>query len=58
MYCLGSPLFVKFVDFNKAFDSLERKKLWRMLVHFGIPGICTEEVYAVRVSAFWFHVFW
>ena len=30
-------LHVNFVDFEKAFDSLHRESLWRILRHYGIP---------------------
>jgi Reverse transcriptase (RNA-dependent DNA polymerase)/Domain of unknown function (DUF6451)/Endonuclease/Exonuclease/phosphatase family len=33
----NSPLYVKFVDYEKAFDSLDRQTLWRLLRHYGVP---------------------
>ena len=33
----NSVLFVNFIDFEKAFDSLERESLWKLLRHYGIP---------------------
>ena len=33
----NSSLLVNFVDFEKAFDSLDRKCLWRLVEHCGIP---------------------
>lgn len=33
----NSPLYLVFVDFEKAFDSLHRASLWRILRHYGIP---------------------
>ena len=33
----NSTLYVAFVDFEKAFDSLHRKSLWKILRHYGIP---------------------
>ena len=33
----NSPLYLAFVDFEKAFDSLHRDSLWRILRHYGIP---------------------
>ena len=33
----SSPLYLLFVDFEKAFDSLEREAIWRILCHYGIP---------------------
>jgi len=31
------PLFVNYVDFKKAFDSIHRESLWRILKLYGIP---------------------
>jgi hypothetical protein len=31
-------LFVTFIDFEKAFDSVERKIIWLTLQEYGIPG--------------------
>ena len=33
----NSPLYVTFVDFEKAFDSVDRESLWKILAHYGIP---------------------
>lgn len=33
----SSSLYVLFVDFEKAFDSLDRKVLWKILCHHGVP---------------------
>ena len=30
-------LFVTFVDYEEAFDSIDRVVLWKLLRHFGIP---------------------
>ena len=32
-----SPLYINFVDYEKAFDSLDRDALWKLLQHYGIP---------------------
>ena len=32
-----SSLYIHFVDYEKAFDSLDRDKLWKLLRHYGIP---------------------
>ena len=31
------PLFINFIDFKKAFDSIHRETLWRILHSYGIP---------------------
>ena len=33
----NASLYVTFVDFEKAFDSLDRKSLWKLMRHYGIP---------------------
>ena len=32
-----SSLYINFVDYEKAFDSLDRYILWKLLRHYGIP---------------------
>lgn len=33
----NSPLYINFVDFEKAFDSVDRDTLWKLLRHYGMP---------------------
>jgi hypothetical protein len=33
----NTSLFLNFVDFEKAFDSLDREVLWNLMPHYGIP---------------------
>ncbi|KAK7090431.1 hypothetical protein V1264_010229 [Littorina saxatilis] len=33
-----SPLYINFVDYEKAFDSVDRETLWKLLRHYGIPA--------------------
>ena len=33
----NSPLYINFIDFEKAFDSLDRNTLWQLMAHYGIP---------------------
>ena len=33
----NSPLYINFVDYEKAFDSINRGTLWKQLSHYGIP---------------------
>ena len=32
-----SSLYINFIDFEKAFDSLDRETLWKLMRHYGIP---------------------
>nr|KAG5688202.1 hypothetical protein BaRGS_027797 [Batillaria attramentaria] len=34
----NSPLFINFIDYEKAFDSVDREALWKLLRHYGVPG--------------------
>ena len=34
---LDCPLYINFIDFEKAFDSVDRHTLWRLMKHYGIP---------------------
>jgi trehalose-6-phosphate synthase len=33
----NSSSFLKFVDFEKTFDNLDREVLWNLMAHYGIP---------------------
>jgi hypothetical protein len=33
----NTSLLLNFVDFEKAFDSLDREVLWNLMAHYGIP---------------------
>ena len=33
----NSPLYINFIDFEKAFDSVDREMLWKLLRHYGVP---------------------
>jgi len=33
-----TPLFINFIDFRKAFDSVHRESLWKILATYGLPG--------------------
>ena len=32
-----SPLIINFIDYEKAFDSIDRATLWKIMRHYGIP---------------------
>ena len=34
----NNPLFINYVDFRKAFDSIHRESLWRIMKYYGIPS--------------------
>ena len=34
----NSSLYINFLDFKKAFDSVHRDSLWKILLHYGIPS--------------------
>lgn len=36
----NNSLYINFIDFEKAFDSLDREILWKLLDHYGIPSKC------------------
>ena len=38
----NSPLYINFIDFEKAFDSVDREMLWKLLRHYGIPEKITS----------------
>ena len=33
----NSPLYINFIDYEKAFDSVDRQTLWKLLRHYGLP---------------------
>ena len=34
----NSPVYITFLEFKKAFDSIDRTTLWKLLAHYGIHG--------------------
>ena len=34
----NSTVYANFIDFERAFDSIHRETLWRILRHYGIPS--------------------
>lgn len=38
----NSSLYINFVDYEKAFDSLDRETLWKLLRHYGVPQKLTN----------------
>ena len=33
----NTPLYINFIDYSKAFDSIDRDSLWKIMAHYGIP---------------------
>ena len=38
------PLAITFVDFSKAFDSINRNRMWKILRHYGIPQVIVRAI--------------
>nr|KAG5703496.1 hypothetical protein BaRGS_020130 [Batillaria attramentaria] len=52
----NSPLYINFIDYEKAFDSVDREALWKLLRHYGVPGKiisliqCTYQDMSCRIA--------
>nr|KAG5686528.1 hypothetical protein BaRGS_012209 [Batillaria attramentaria] len=52
----NSPLYINFIDYEKAFDSVDREALWRLLRHYAVPGKiislirCTYQDMSCRIA--------
>ena len=33
----NSPLYINFIDYEKAFDNADRETMWKLLRHYGVP---------------------
>ncbi|KAL0188422.1 hypothetical protein M9458_015521, partial [Cirrhinus mrigala] len=33
----NSPFYINFIDYEKAFDSVDRQTLWKLFRHYGVP---------------------
>ena len=31
------PLYINFIDYETAFDSVDRETMWKLLRHYGVP---------------------
>ena len=45
------PLFITFVDFKKAFDSIDRVKMFQILRHYGIPSKIVEAIRLIYTNS-------
>ena len=52
----NSPLYINFIDYEKAFDSVDRETLWKLLRHYGVPEKiislirCTYQEMSCRIA--------
>ncbi|VDP64923.1 unnamed protein product [Schistosoma curassoni] len=46
----NSSLYINFIDYEKAFDSLDRRTLWKLLRHYGVPEKIVKAVYPIHSS--------
>nr|KAG5691095.1 hypothetical protein BaRGS_027599 [Batillaria attramentaria] len=52
----NSPLYINFIDYEKAFDRLDREALWKLLRHYKVPGkiisliLCTYQDMSCRIA--------
>nr|KAG5687474.1 hypothetical protein BaRGS_030479 [Batillaria attramentaria] len=52
----NSPLYINFIDYEKAFDSVDREALWKLLRYYGVPGKiislirCTYQDMSCRIA--------
>nr|KAG5689139.1 hypothetical protein BaRGS_006347 [Batillaria attramentaria] len=52
----NSPLYINFINYEKAFDSVDREALWKLLRHYGVPGKiisliqCTYQDMSCRIA--------
>ena len=46
-----TPLYAVFVDFQKAFDSVDRNFIWRLMHHYGFPPMFTNIIQQMYENA-------
>ena len=47
----GKPLFCAFIDFKKAYDSIDRQLLWKCLAGMGVHGECMDTLQRMYEAA-------
>ena len=44
------PLYITFIDFKKAFDSIDRNMMFAILRHYGIPAKIVGAMYTCKAN--------
>ena len=45
------PLITLFIDFQKAFDSIDREMIWKILINYGVPEKTVSAVTAISSNS-------
>ena len=45
------PLIALFIDFQKAFDSIDREMIWKILINYGVPEKTVSAVTAISSNS-------
>ena len=40
-------MYVNFIDYEKAFDSVDRQILWKLLRHYGVPVKIVSQIQCI-----------
>lgn len=50
MHIMEKATYINFIDFEKAFDSIHRDSLWKILRHYGITFKIDDKVKAFHTE--------